>query len=127
MTKQAIKSSDFQTPGMAIYSAAMNLCERKDQIIIDVPGGDYSKATGRNEASKEFLNFFDNPETRGMLIQATLANATNEHGARGIQLCADPLTGDLTWTVFSKYNPNRTPYRPRSMMSDACHHVPHIA
>lgn len=126
MNGQAIKSSDYNI-GLAVHIAALNLCERKDQIIIDVPGGDYSKATGRNEASEKFLNFFDNPETRGLLIQATLANATNEHGARGIQLCADPETGDLTWTVFSKYNPNREAFKPLAMVGRPDKFVPEIS
>lgn len=126
MSEEAIKSSNY-SDGLAVHIAALNLCERKDQIIIDVPGGDYSKATGRNEASQKFLAFFDNPATRSLLIQATLANATNEHGAKGINLTTDPETGDLTWTVYSKYNTNRTPYYPLRMAARTQPEVPQVA
>ncbi len=126
MSDAAIKSSNYND-GLAIHIAALNLCERKDQIIIDVPAGDYANATGRNAASEKFLSFFDNPATRGLLIQATLANATNEHGAKGINMICDPDTGNITWTVYSKYNANRTPFKPLSMEGLPQIRAPHIS
>ena len=115
MQQLSCKSSSFTNMGLAIHSAALNLCERRNQIIIDVPAGDYSKATGRNEESKKFLSFFDDPKTKGFLLECTLANATTEHGALGINASTNPTTGNITWTIYSRFNPNRNPFNPPCM------------
>ncbi|MBY0428078.1 MAG: hypothetical protein K2Q32_02545 [Alphaproteobacteria bacterium] len=117
------RSSSFTNIGLAIHSAALNLCERKDQIIIDVPAGDYSKATGRNDESRKFLSFFDDPKTKSELLQATLANATTEHGAMGMPMSHNPVTGNITWTIYSWYNPNRNAFNPPCMDANPKAHL----
>ena len=118
MQNFSCKSTDFESPGMAILSAALNLCDRKDQIIIDVPAGDYSKATGRNLEAQKFLTFFDDPKTKSELLQATFANATTEHGAKGMPMSHNPVTGNITWTIYSHYNPNRSAFNPPCMAAN---------